>query len=86
MAAYLGKTHAELLNKTDPWERAYWMAMQNIDGPIGEWRNDFRAAIGSVDPSNALPQWDREVRERRDEVEMEALRLQKAQRQLRGLD
>lgn len=75
---------------TDAWERSHWLALQRIDGPIGEWRNDYRAALasglaGEVDPEKLVPVWDAKKHEKYEAAQVECGRLQKAQRQLRGL-
>ena len=75
------------MEDTDAWERAHWKALQNIDGPIGEWRNDLRAALANgsgIAIDDIIPRWDSVLRDKADEVQAESERLNRAMRQLRG--
>ena len=58
-----------------------------IDGPIGEWRNDLRAALANgsgIAIDDIIPRWDSVLRDKADEVQAESERLNRAMRQLRG--
>ena len=87
-------THSRLMSETDAWERSHWKALQNIDGPIGEWRNDYRHALvaswiaasagNAIEPGKLIPQWDATLRDKADDVQAETDRLNRAMRQLTG--
>jgi hypothetical protein len=94
LAGYLGMTVARLSAEADDWEIAHWKALERIDGPISSWRDDYRAGMicswiaasaeSELDPNNAIPPWDRVQREKYEAAQAESLRLQRAQRNLRG--
>lgn len=72
MAAHLGMTVRELLERIDSRELSEWAAYEQVEGPLGGPREDVLAAIIAstvhntaqskkgkrVTPKDYLPQWD----------------------------
>lgn len=84
LAAHLGITVGELLDRTSSRELAEWQAFERIEGPLGGLRGDVHAAmvVSAIynanrdkghrerKPSEFLPQWDKPAREQQSPEQM----------------
>lgn len=75
LAAHLGYTHRELIDRVSARELTEWQVFERIDGPLGAARSDAQTALLCAavhnaacekrsqmkKPADFLPQWDREV-------------------------
>lgn len=84
LAAHLGMTVSELLERTTSRELAEWQAFEQIEGPLGGLRGDVHAAMvcsaiynanrgknsHERKPAEFLPKWDKPAREQQSPEQM----------------